>query len=260
MFDKNGSISLNEVVDHLGSKLDNGTAAATNVAKNVSWFAEFDRSGNNQIEPEGFDRLLIGGKSEYSLKAIEMVSKVFKLFILNAIVRFSLAENETLCFAGIQYNDNQYNDKELPLYFDVIFEKSGKFKKMLNNQTLETCDDNVLECVTKYCTEDDGYDVFRINGCGIANGTTDDRHPTDECSKYSAFDEMCDTKNGQILKCNHTTGTKSNSARLKLNVKPGNCTTRPNRLKSCADAVPLSVTLSFMLLLLLLLGVLSIHL
>ncbi|KAI3417578.1 hypothetical protein GPALN_013298 [Globodera pallida] len=58
--DKNGSISLNEAVDHLGSKLDNGTAAATNVAKNVSWFAELDRNGNNQIEPEEFDRTLIG--------------------------------------------------------------------------------------------------------------------------------------------------------------------------------------------------------
>uniref|UniRef100_A0A183CQX8 CG8661 n=1 Tax=Globodera pallida TaxID=36090 RepID=A0A183CQX8_GLOPA len=127
--------------------------------------------------------------------------------------------------------------------------------------TVKKCDDKVLGCVTKYCTEDNGYDVFRINGCGgVANGTTD------ECSNYSAFDEMCDTKNGQILKCNHTTGTKSNSARLTLNVNPktklkSNTTRgcpRPNRPKrNCANAVPLSVTRSFMLLLL---SVLSIHL
>uniref|UniRef100_A0A914HU12 EF-hand domain-containing protein n=1 Tax=Globodera rostochiensis TaxID=31243 RepID=A0A914HU12_GLORO len=41
--DKNGSISLRNVA-----------------AKNVSWFAELDRNGNNQIEPGEFDRSLIG--------------------------------------------------------------------------------------------------------------------------------------------------------------------------------------------------------
>uniref|UniRef100_A0A914IED7 EF-hand domain-containing protein n=1 Tax=Globodera rostochiensis TaxID=31243 RepID=A0A914IED7_GLORO len=53
--DKSGSISLNEAVEHLGSKPDNGT-----FAKNLSWFAEIDRNANNQIEPWEFDRSLIG--------------------------------------------------------------------------------------------------------------------------------------------------------------------------------------------------------
>uniref|UniRef100_A0A914IDG4 EF-hand domain-containing protein n=1 Tax=Globodera rostochiensis TaxID=31243 RepID=A0A914IDG4_GLORO len=52
--DKSGSISLNEAVEHLASKPDNGT-----FAKNLSWFAEIDRNANNQIEPWEFDRSLI---------------------------------------------------------------------------------------------------------------------------------------------------------------------------------------------------------
>uniref|UniRef100_A0A914HTN0 EF-hand domain-containing protein n=1 Tax=Globodera rostochiensis TaxID=31243 RepID=A0A914HTN0_GLORO len=64
--DKNGSISLNEAVDHLGSKLDNGKTTGRNVAKNVSWFAEIDRNANNQIEPGEFDRSLIGGNNQTS--------------------------------------------------------------------------------------------------------------------------------------------------------------------------------------------------
>uniref|UniRef100_A0A183BHD1 EF-hand domain-containing protein n=1 Tax=Globodera pallida TaxID=36090 RepID=A0A183BHD1_GLOPA len=57
--DKSGSISLNEAVEHLGSKPDNGTFAK-HLAKNLSWFAEIDRNANNQIEPWEFDRSLIG--------------------------------------------------------------------------------------------------------------------------------------------------------------------------------------------------------
>uniref|UniRef100_A0A914H6G8 EF-hand domain-containing protein n=1 Tax=Globodera rostochiensis TaxID=31243 RepID=A0A914H6G8_GLORO len=56
--DKNGSISLNEAIDHLETKLKNGTSDK-NLAKNVSWFAEMDSNGNNQIEPGEFDRSLI---------------------------------------------------------------------------------------------------------------------------------------------------------------------------------------------------------
>uniref|UniRef100_A0A914H314 EF-hand domain-containing protein n=1 Tax=Globodera rostochiensis TaxID=31243 RepID=A0A914H314_GLORO len=56
--DKNGSISLNEAIDHLETKLKNGTLGK-NLAKNVSWFAEMDSNGNNQIEPGEFDRSLI---------------------------------------------------------------------------------------------------------------------------------------------------------------------------------------------------------
>ncbi|KAI3413155.1 hypothetical protein GPALN_010657 [Globodera pallida] len=56
--DKNGSISLNEAIDHLETKLKNGTSGK-NLAKNVSWFAEMDSNGNNQIEPGEFDRSLI---------------------------------------------------------------------------------------------------------------------------------------------------------------------------------------------------------
>uniref|UniRef100_A0A914HPF9 EF-hand domain-containing protein n=1 Tax=Globodera rostochiensis TaxID=31243 RepID=A0A914HPF9_GLORO len=48
--DKNGSISLNEAIDHLETKLKNGTSGK-NLAKKVSWFAEMDSNGNNQIEP-----------------------------------------------------------------------------------------------------------------------------------------------------------------------------------------------------------------
>ncbi|KAI3419364.1 hypothetical protein GPALN_006609 [Globodera pallida] len=57
--DKSGSLSLNEAVEHLGSKPDNGTFAK-HLAKNLSWFAEIDRNANNQIEPWEFDRSLIG--------------------------------------------------------------------------------------------------------------------------------------------------------------------------------------------------------
>uniref|UniRef100_A0A914H7D0 EF-hand domain-containing protein n=1 Tax=Globodera rostochiensis TaxID=31243 RepID=A0A914H7D0_GLORO len=57
--DKNGSISLNEAIDHLETKLKNGTSDK-NLAKNVSWFAVMDSNGNNQIEPGEFDRSLIG--------------------------------------------------------------------------------------------------------------------------------------------------------------------------------------------------------
>uniref|UniRef100_A0A183CAE3 EF-hand domain-containing protein n=1 Tax=Globodera pallida TaxID=36090 RepID=A0A183CAE3_GLOPA len=56
--DKNESISLNEAINHLESRLKNGTSAR-NLAKNVSWFAEMDSNGNNQIEPGEFDRSLI---------------------------------------------------------------------------------------------------------------------------------------------------------------------------------------------------------
>uniref|UniRef100_A0A914HBV9 EF-hand domain-containing protein n=1 Tax=Globodera rostochiensis TaxID=31243 RepID=A0A914HBV9_GLORO len=56
--DKNGSISLNEAIDHLVTKLNNGTSAK-HLAKNVSWFAVMDSNGNNQIEPGEFDRSLI---------------------------------------------------------------------------------------------------------------------------------------------------------------------------------------------------------
>uniref|UniRef100_A0A914HKM1 EF-hand domain-containing protein n=1 Tax=Globodera rostochiensis TaxID=31243 RepID=A0A914HKM1_GLORO len=56
--DKNGSISLNEAINHLKSKLKNGTSAS-NLAVNMSWFAEIDHNGNNQIEPGEFDRSLI---------------------------------------------------------------------------------------------------------------------------------------------------------------------------------------------------------
>uniref|UniRef100_A0A183C4U4 EF-hand domain-containing protein n=1 Tax=Globodera pallida TaxID=36090 RepID=A0A183C4U4_GLOPA len=54
--DKNGSISLNEAIDHLKTKLKNGTSAS---AVNMAWFAEMDSNGNNQIEPGEFDRSLI---------------------------------------------------------------------------------------------------------------------------------------------------------------------------------------------------------
>uniref|UniRef100_A0A183C4H4 EF-hand domain-containing protein n=1 Tax=Globodera pallida TaxID=36090 RepID=A0A183C4H4_GLOPA len=56
--DKNGSISLNEAIDHLETKVKNGTSGK-NLAKIVSWFAEMDSNGNNQIEPGEFDRSLI---------------------------------------------------------------------------------------------------------------------------------------------------------------------------------------------------------
>uniref|UniRef100_A0A183C2B2 EF-hand domain-containing protein n=1 Tax=Globodera pallida TaxID=36090 RepID=A0A183C2B2_GLOPA len=55
---KNGSISLTEAIDHLETKLKNRTSGK-NLAKNVSWFAEMDSNGNNQIEPGEFDRSLI---------------------------------------------------------------------------------------------------------------------------------------------------------------------------------------------------------
>uniref|UniRef100_A0A914HW83 EF-hand domain-containing protein n=1 Tax=Globodera rostochiensis TaxID=31243 RepID=A0A914HW83_GLORO len=61
--DKNGSISLNEAIDHLGSKLENGTSA---IAANMSWFAEIDRNDNKQIEPGEFDRSLIGVNNQTS--------------------------------------------------------------------------------------------------------------------------------------------------------------------------------------------------
>ncbi|KAI3407816.1 hypothetical protein GPALN_014154 [Globodera pallida] len=56
--DKNGSISLNEAINHLKSNLKNGTSVR-NLAVNMSWFAEIDHNGNNQIEPGEFDRSLI---------------------------------------------------------------------------------------------------------------------------------------------------------------------------------------------------------
>uniref|UniRef100_A0A183BL46 EF-hand domain-containing protein n=1 Tax=Globodera pallida TaxID=36090 RepID=A0A183BL46_GLOPA len=56
--DKNGSISLNEAIAYLGSK-ENGTLPK-HFAKNMSWFADIDLNGNNQIEPGEFDRSLIG--------------------------------------------------------------------------------------------------------------------------------------------------------------------------------------------------------
>uniref|UniRef100_A0A914HKN1 EF-hand domain-containing protein n=1 Tax=Globodera rostochiensis TaxID=31243 RepID=A0A914HKN1_GLORO len=56
--DKNGSISLNEAINHLKSKLKNGTSTR-NLPVNLSWFAEIDHNGNNQIEPGEFDRSLI---------------------------------------------------------------------------------------------------------------------------------------------------------------------------------------------------------
>uniref|UniRef100_A0A914H5R7 EF-hand domain-containing protein n=1 Tax=Globodera rostochiensis TaxID=31243 RepID=A0A914H5R7_GLORO len=60
--DKNGSISLNEAIEHFMSK-ENGTSAE-HLAKNVSWFAEMDINGNNQIEPGEFDRSLIGANNQ----------------------------------------------------------------------------------------------------------------------------------------------------------------------------------------------------
>ncbi|KAI3415263.1 hypothetical protein GPALN_004878 [Globodera pallida] len=54
--DKNGIISLNEAINYLGLKLENGTSAS---AVNTSWFAEIDRNDNKQIEPGEFDRSLI---------------------------------------------------------------------------------------------------------------------------------------------------------------------------------------------------------
>uniref|UniRef100_A0A914HR82 EF-hand domain-containing protein n=2 Tax=Globodera rostochiensis TaxID=31243 RepID=A0A914HR82_GLORO len=56
--DKNGSISLNEAIAYLRSKA-NGTLPK-HLAKNMSWFADIDLNGNNQIEPGEFDRSLIG--------------------------------------------------------------------------------------------------------------------------------------------------------------------------------------------------------
>uniref|UniRef100_A0A914HNK3 EF-hand domain-containing protein n=1 Tax=Globodera rostochiensis TaxID=31243 RepID=A0A914HNK3_GLORO len=56
--DKNGSISLNEAIAYLRSKA-NGTLPK-HLAKNISWFADIDLNGNNQIEPGEFDRSLIG--------------------------------------------------------------------------------------------------------------------------------------------------------------------------------------------------------
>ncbi|KAI3419179.1 hypothetical protein GPALN_006932 [Globodera pallida] len=61
--DKNGSISLNEAIEYYVSKLENGTSAE-HLAKNVSWFAEMDSNGNNQIEPEEFDRSLIRANNQ----------------------------------------------------------------------------------------------------------------------------------------------------------------------------------------------------
>uniref|UniRef100_A0A183BL47 EF-hand domain-containing protein n=1 Tax=Globodera pallida TaxID=36090 RepID=A0A183BL47_GLOPA len=55
--DKNGSISLNEAIAYLGSKVKNGTLPK-HLAKNMSWFADIDLNGNNQIEPGEFDRSL----------------------------------------------------------------------------------------------------------------------------------------------------------------------------------------------------------
>ncbi|KAI3418147.1 hypothetical protein GPALN_010363 [Globodera pallida] len=50
--DKNGSISLNEAINYLGLKLENGTSDS---AVNTSWFAEIDRNDNKQIDPGEFD-------------------------------------------------------------------------------------------------------------------------------------------------------------------------------------------------------------
>uniref|UniRef100_A0A914HQG5 EF-hand domain-containing protein n=1 Tax=Globodera rostochiensis TaxID=31243 RepID=A0A914HQG5_GLORO len=62
--DKNGSISLNEAIDYLRSKA-NGTLPK-HLAKNMSWFADIDLNGNNQIEPGEFDRSLIGVNDQTS--------------------------------------------------------------------------------------------------------------------------------------------------------------------------------------------------
>uniref|UniRef100_A0A914I6G1 EF-hand domain-containing protein n=1 Tax=Globodera rostochiensis TaxID=31243 RepID=A0A914I6G1_GLORO len=57
--DKNGSISLNEAIDHLWPKLNNGTSAKHLTKKIPSWFAKINHNGNNKIEPG--ERIQVGG-------------------------------------------------------------------------------------------------------------------------------------------------------------------------------------------------------
>ncbi|KAL3102935.1 hypothetical protein niasHT_025843 [Heterodera trifolii] len=135
-----------------------------------------------------------------SSMATTVASIVLQLLVLGTVVHLSYGEEKPKCWHSFRHV-NHKNGSELQPEFKEIFVKVWKREQIDIVEPLK-CYQQSKGCRTITCTNPDGDELFRINGCQLPNDPCPDEFKTLCAAKYDC--KKCDLeKEGHL--CNNQT-------------------------------------------------------